>query len=322
MSTNDPTTPRVWIDGTVRDAASAAVPVLDHGLLYGDGVFEGIRITGGRIFRLQRHLERLSRSARAIGLDLPLDIDAVGAVVCETAAAYDADEAYVRLLVTRGSGPLSLDPTSCSQPRLLCIVAGIRMFTDAQRRAGLSLVTASNRRPAADMLDPQVKSLNYLNNVLAKRQARLGGYDDALILNTDGRVAEASGANVLAVIDGELVTPPPTEGALPGITRDALLEGALDAGMRVAEKPLARYALLNAREAMLCGSGAGVVPLASLDGTPIGDGSRDTFSVLVDAWHRIAAHDGTPFRDAGHAAPRDHRGDGQPAAAQSQGSRI
>ena len=202
-SQTTPKSPRVWLDGALRDADTATVPVFDHGLLYGDGVFEGIRITGARVFRLERHLERLSRSARAIGLDLPFTSDGIAAIVCETAAAYDRDEAYVRLIVTRGSGALSLDPTICDEPRLICIVAGIRMFSEKQRQAGLRLLTASLRRPAADMLDPQVKSLNYLNNVMAKRQARLAGYDDALILNHAGRVAEAR----LAELQDAGVTP-------------------------------------------------------------------------------------------------------------------
>ncbi len=286
---------KAWYDGVIGDARECRIPVLDHGVLYGDGVFEGIRITGRRVFRLDDHLARLARSARAIGLALPHPLPAIRDIVLETARAYDEDEAYVRLLVTRGVGELSLDPTSCETPSLVCIVAGIRMFPEEQRRHGLRLATASLRRPRADMLDPRVKSLNYLNNVLAKRDARLRGYDDALLLNAEGRVAEASGANLFAVIDQVLVTPPTIEGALPGLTRDALMRCRREAGGAVEERALGRYDLLGASEVFLSGSGAGLVAVHSLDDTPLGDGDRPLFTALSVAWPEFAQRHGTPF---------------------------
>ncbi|MGR8920933.1 MAG: aminotransferase class IV [Gammaproteobacteria bacterium] len=286
---------KAWYRGEIMDAERCRLPVLDHGLLYGDGVFEGIRITGGRVFRLEAHLARLARSAAAIGLALPRPPDAIAAVVLDTARAYGEDEAYVRLIVTRGVGELSLDPTTCESPELVCIVAGIRMFPEAVRRRGLRLMTAATRRPRADVLDPQVKSLNYLNNVMAKRAARLAGYDDALILNDAGRIAEASGANVFAVIDGVLSTPPPSEGALPGLTRASLLACRREAGGAVAERPLTRYDLLAAEEVFLCGSGAGLVAVGSLDDVDTGGADRPLLASLGEAYAGYATRHGTPF---------------------------
>jgi len=286
---------KAWYEGRIVDAANCRIPVLDHGLLYGDGVFEGIRISAGRVFRLHCHLARLARSARAIGLGLPCPLDAIGDIVLETARAHGQAEAYVRLLVTRGVGELTLDPTACDEPRLICIVAPIRLFDDAARARGLRLMTAAARRPRCDQLDPQVKSLNYLNNVLAKRDARLKGFDDALLLNDAGLVAEASAANVFADIDGELVTPPPSDGALPGLTRASLIDIARAAGDKVSERSLTRYDLLAAGEVFLSGSGAGLVGVASLDATSLGSADRPRLAALTRAWPDYAHAHGTPF---------------------------
>ena len=285
---------KIWMDGSVREPHQCAVPVLDHGLLYGDGVFEGIRITQGRVFRLAHHVERLSRSACAIGLHLPLSESEITDVVLETARAHGHREAYVRLIVTRGVGELNLDPLNCFEPRLVCIVAPIKMFDAESSRNGLKLMTAARRRPPLDVLDPQVKSLNYLNNVLSKRQARLAGYDDALVLNQQGRVAEASAANVFCVSDNVLLTPPPVEGALPGITRAAMLQAFQDIGAQVAEQPFGVYDLLNASEAFLSGSGVGLVGVASLDNAQIGDGKRPWLKQAQALYTRIAERDGVP----------------------------
>jgi branched-chain amino acid aminotransferase len=186
---------KVWIDGRVVDGADAKIPVTDHGLLYGDGIFEGIRVYARRVFRLDDHLHRFGTSAKAIGLELPGGLEAVRRVVLETARAYDRDEAYLRLVVTRGSGELGVDPTQCKHPTLFCIADAIRLYDAQKLAAGIDLVTVSVRRPAADALDPRVKSLNYLNSVLAKREAVLRGADEGLILNARGQVAEAAAAS-------------------------------------------------------------------------------------------------------------------------------
>lgn len=291
---------KVWIDGRVVDASEARVPVTDHGLLYGDGIFEGMRIYGRRVFRLADHLQRFETAARAIGLELPVDRGAVEKIVLETARAFGQDEAYLRLVATRGEGSLGVDPTTCDRPRLFCIAASIHIFSDEQLRAGISLATVSVRRPALDALDPRVKSLNYLNNALAKREARLHGADEALVLNAAGRIAEASVANVFVVRGEILFTPPTTDGALDGITRDSVMRIAASLGIPVREQSLSRIDLLRADEGFLTGTGARIVPVASLDGQPVGwdhvaPGERPVTRRVLEAFPDFTRAHGTSF---------------------------
>ncbi len=261
---------KVWIDGDIVEGSQARIPVTDHGLLYGDGVFEGIRVYGQRVFRLDLHLARLANSARVLGLAIPGGVDAMREIVLATARAFGSDESYVRLIVTRGEGALGVDPSSCPRPRVLCLVDSVRLFPAEKLEQGLELATATVRRPPADVLDPGIKSLNYLNNVLAKLDAKRAGADDALILNLAGAVAEASVANVFAAKEGELSTPPPSDGALAGITRRSVLELAADLGIPARERTLGRVDLLSADEVFLTGTGARIMPVRSLDGRPIG----------------------------------------------------
>jgi branched-chain amino acid aminotransferase len=291
---------KVWIDGRIVEAAEARIPVLDHGLLYGDGVFEGIRIYNREVFRLGDHLRRLSSSARAIGLDLPLDLEGIAKIALETARALGEDEAYLRLVVTRGEGSLGVDPTTCREPRLFCIAATVELFSAERIQAGIHLVTASVRRPALDALDPRVKSLNYLNNALAKREAKLRGADEALLLNAAGCVAEASVANVFCARDGALASPPATDGALDGITRDSVMKIAAELGIPAREQSLSRLDLLRADEVFLTGSGARIVPVASLDGQPVGSddvspGARAITRRILAAFPDFTRRNGTPF---------------------------
>lgn len=258
---------KVWIDGRIVDGADARVPVTDHGLLYGDGVFEGIRVYGGRVVRLDAHLRRLQASARSLGLALP---EGLHGIVLDTLRAFGAENAYVRLIVTRGEGPLGVDPTCCGPPRTICIADELQIYSTEKAARGLELVTVSVRRPASDALDPRVKSLNYLNSVLAKLEARRRDADEALILNASGHVAEAAVANVFSVRGGSLLTPPPTDGALEGITRDSVLRLAGELGIPAREQTLGRYDLLSAEEVFLTGSGVGIAPVRSLDGESIG----------------------------------------------------
>jgi len=290
------TTPmKIWLDGRVVDPADARISVLDHGLLYGDGVFEGIRIYGRRVFRLGDHLARLAVSARALGLTLPGGVEAMREIVLATGRAFLAasggDEAYVRLVVTRGDGPLGVDPTTCAAPRVVCIVDAIRLFAPEKLEQGLDLVTASVRRPPSDVLDPRVKSLNYLNSVLAKQEARRQGADEALILNPAGQVAEASVANVFAVSRGALATPPATDGALEGITRATVFELAATLGLPATERTLGRVDLFGADEVFLTGTGARIVPVRSLDGRPIGKGGIGPVTAQILAAFVRYAHD-------------------------------
>lgn len=265
-------TAKAWIDGVIVDASEARIPITDHGLLYGDGIFEGIRVFGGRVFRLDDHMARFRTGLSHIALDLPGGIEHARRVVLETVRAHATQEAYVRLIATRGEGALGVDPTSCSHPRLLCLVDQIELYPDEKLATGLSMLTSSLRRPPADVLDPRVKSLNYLNNVLAKLEAKQRGADEALLLNQAGMVAEAAVANVFIVRDGELLTPPTSDGALEGIVRMTVLELAGSLGIPAREKTLGRFDFLAADEAFLTGSGAGIVPVTSLDQRRIGQG--------------------------------------------------
>jgi branched-chain amino acid aminotransferase len=287
---------KVWIDGKIVDGPEARISVLDHGFLYGDGVFEGIRALGRRVYKLDAHLRRLATSASAIGLEIPGGTAAVRAIVLETLRALDRDEAYVRVIASRGEGPLGVDPTTCPHPRLLCIADALRLFPEDVLARGIDLVTASLRRPAPDALDSRVKSLNYLNNALAKLEARQRGADDALLLNAAGLVAEASAANVFAVEAERLATPPPSDGALAGLTRAGVLELARELGLAACEKSLGRVDLLGADEVFLTGSGAGIVPVRSLDGRPIGAGRPGPVTARIRAaFPAYALRCGTPF---------------------------
>ena len=286
---------RVWIDGRVVEAREARIPVTDHGLLYGDGVFEGIRVFGRRIFRLDDHLARLGAGARALALELPGGIPRMREIVLETVRSHGADEAYVRLVVTRGEGALGVDPTTCAEPRVFCLVDQVTLFPAEKLARGIDLVTASLRRPPPDVLDPRIKSLNYLNNALAKLEARQRGADEALLLNTAGNVAEASVANVFALRDGQLATPPASDGALEGITRATVLELAGRLGIARGVRTLGRFDLFAADEVFLTGSGAGMVPVRSLDGRSIGAGAPGpVYAKLSAALAEIRPSLGTP----------------------------
>ena len=287
---------KVWIDGQIVEAEEARISVFDHGLLYGDGVFEGMRVYGGEIFRLDDHLSRFKRGAGALGIVLPGGLEAARKVVLETARAYGKPEAYIRLVLTRGQGALGVDPTTCENPQLICIVTRISLYPDEKLARGVDMVTASLRRPSADSLDPGMKSLNYLNSVLAKREARLRGADEALILNASGNVAEASVANLFAVSQGVVKTPPVSEGALPGITRASVLEIAKETGLDSRECVLGRMDLFAAEEVFLTGSGARIVPVASLDGQPIGGpkgGDRPVTRQIMQAFSAFVLRHGT-----------------------------
>jgi branched-chain amino acid aminotransferase len=264
---------KVWIDGRIVAADEARIPVTDHGLLYGDGIFEGIRVAGSRVFRLDDHLARFGAAARAIALELPGGLAAMREIVLETARAYGEPGAYVRLIATRGEGELGVDPTTCPRPRVICIADRLRIYGEDKLARGIDLVTSSWRRPPADVLDPRVKSLNYLNSALAKLEARRRGADEALLLNAAGFIAEASVANLFVHRGGELRTPPATDGALEGITRATVLELAGPLGIPAREQTLGRFDLFAADEAFLTGSGAGIVPVRSLDGQRVGTGA-------------------------------------------------
>ncbi|HYP76260.1 MAG TPA: branched-chain-amino-acid transaminase [Polyangiaceae bacterium] len=284
----------VSIDGQLVTEQNAKISVLDHGLLYGDGLFEGMRVRAGRIFRIEQHLARLELGARYLGLDLPFDAQGRARIVRDTVRAFGQKEAYVRLLVTRGEGPLGVDPTTCTQPTLVCIVAEIGLYTAEQRARGLSMITSSYRRPNADVQDVSVKTLNYLGSALAKQEAKRQGADEALLLNQQGRVAEASVANVFVVRGKDLATPPAIDGCLEGINRGAVCELARELGFSLSERSLGRRDLLAADEVFLTGSGAGVVGVRSLDGRAIGRGRTGEVTLELERRHRALAENEGP----------------------------
>ena len=283
---------KVSLNGRIVDGEHVRLNVRDHGLLYGDGVFEGIRIYNGRVFRLADHLRRLALSAAYIGLELPYSLEGIGAIVEETAAALGKREAYMRLLVTRGAGGLGVDPFSCEAPQVVCMAGGIAMYDPKDLQAGIDMVTTSVRKPPPDVLNPEIKSLNYLNSVMAKREARLRGAQEGLVLNLHGKVAEASAANVFAWTDGALVTPPTVDGALPGITRATVIELARELGIETRTQSIGQAGLMRAEEVFLTGSGARLVPVGRLDTVAIGSGNRPVFERIDKAFREYTSHYG------------------------------
>ncbi len=255
-----------WLNGEIMPTARARIPVADHGLLYGDGVFEGIRFYRRRAFRLRAHLRPLRDSAVAIGLPLPLDQGALEAAVADLVAAFGAPDGYLRLVVTRGEGALGLDPASCRRGNVFIIAAQMALVDADERHRGIRVVIAATRRLPVDGLDPRIKSLNYLNHILARMEAGHAGAQEAILLNARGHVCEGSADNVFIVRDGALLTPPLSDGALDGVTRRVILTLAAQAGMACREESLAPYDLYTADECFLCGTGAELIPVRDIDG--------------------------------------------------------
>ncbi|HEX6434220.1 MAG TPA: branched-chain-amino-acid transaminase [Gemmatimonadales bacterium] len=264
--------PIVWLDGKWCDRNTAMISVYDHGLLYGDGVFEGIRAYGGKIFRLMEHLERLYDSAKAICLTIPLSPDELVATTEEALRRSGIHEAYIRHIVTRGVGDLGLDPRKCPRPTLIIIVDTIKLWPEQVYEAGLNVVTAGTPIPQRESLSPRVKSLNYLAHILAKLEGINAGADEVIMLDSAGFVAEGSGQNIFVVKHGRLRTPPPHAGILRGVTRDVVIELAAKAGYTVEESMMNRYDIYTADEAFLTGTATEIVAMRQLDGRVIGGG--------------------------------------------------
>src|SRR3954465_2557346 len=264
--------PVIWVDGKWCDRSTATVSVYDHGLLYGDGVFEGSRVYGGKIFRLAAHLERLYDSAKAIWLTVPMPREELAAVTEEAVRRSGIAEAYLRHIVTRGVGDLGLDPRKCPRPSVLVIVDTIKLWPEQVYEAGLNVVTAGTPIPQRESLSPRVKSLNYLAHILAKIEGIHAGADEVLMLDSAGSVAEGSGQNIFVVKNGRLRTPPPYAGILKGVTRDAVIEIANHAGYPLDESILNRYDVYTADEAFFTGTASEVVAIRQVDGRLIGSG--------------------------------------------------
>lgn len=263
---------KVYLDGKFVDSDEAKVSVFDHGLLYGDGVFEGIRLYGGNIFRLEEHLERLEYSAKAIMLEIPLSREKLAWATCETCRQNGLTDAYIRLVVTRGPGDLGLAPWLCPKPSLFIIASKISLYPKEYYDNGLAIVTVPTRRISPAALPPTIKSLNYLNNILGKIEAKQFGALEAIMLNDQGYVAECTADNIFTVHRGEIVTPPASQGALKGITRSTILDVAKELGIPLGEVNMTRYDVWCADECFLTGSGAEVIPVVKLDGREIGTG--------------------------------------------------
>ncbi|OHB80887.1 MAG: branched-chain-amino-acid transaminase [Planctomycetes bacterium RBG_16_64_12] len=264
---------KVYINGKLLDKEDAAISVYDHGLLYGDGVFEGIRSYAGSVFRLREHLDRLWNSAKAIWLKIPMSKAQMAKAIEDTLSVNGIEEGYIRVLVTRGCGDLGLDPDLCKQPQVIIITDRIALYPDEVYRKGLEIITVSTMRNHPAAISPRVKSLNYLNNILAKIEGKQAGCVEALMLNHKGEIAECTGDNIFLVRDGNLLTPPNDAGILEGITRAAVIELARDAGIEVFEVALTKHDVYIADECFLTGTAAEVVPVIKVDSRTIGDGT-------------------------------------------------
>jgi branched-chain amino acid aminotransferase len=263
---------KIYLDGNYVDEADAKISVFDHGLLYGDGVFEGIRLYAGNLFRLEQHLERFEWSAKAILLKIPIGREELAQVIAETCRKNGLKDAYIRLVVTRGVGDLGLAPWLCPKPTVFVIASRISLYPAEHYENGLAIVTVPTRRIGPGALPATIKSLNYLNNILAKIEAKQFGALEAVMLNEQGYVAECTADNVFIVHKGEILTPSAAQGALRGITRGAVFDIARDLGLPVRDADLTRYDLWCADECFLTGTGAEVIPVVKLDGREIGDG--------------------------------------------------
>lgn len=283
----------IYMNGEYVGKEDAKISVYDHGFLYGDGIFEGIRAYGGNIFRLNEHIRRLYDSAKAILLNIPYTPEEMEEIIVDTVRKNELEDAYIRLVVSRGIGNLGLDPFTCKTPEVIVIAEQLSLFPKEFYEKGMEIVTVATRRNRSDILNPKLKSLNYLNNILIKIEASLAGVGEALTLNTEGYVAEGSGDNVFVVRDGQLWTPPAYIGALEGITRNAVMEFARELGYVVHEQPFTRHDVYVADEVFLTGTAAELIPVIKVDGRTIGTGRPGFHTLrLLEAFSEHVRTDG------------------------------
>ena len=277
---------KIYVDGRYQSERDAKVSVFDHGLLYGDGVFEGIRAYNGRVFKLKEHIDRLFYSAKAILLTIPMSPRAVMEAVLETCRRNKVRDGYIRLVVTRGVGTLGLNPNRCKRPSVIIIAGKIQLYPEEFYEKGLEIITVPTTRNLHSALNPAIKSLNYLNNILAKIEANNAGCEEAIMLNAEGFVAECTGDNLFVVKNGQLSTPPLSAGALYGITRGVVIELAREEGLPVSEPDLTRYDVFNAEECFLTGTGAELIPVVKVDGRIIGRGKPGPITQKLERKYR------------------------------------
>ena len=286
----------VYIDGEFLPQEEAKISVFDHGLLYGDGVFEGIRSYQGRVFKLDEHLQRLYDSAKAIMLEIPISIEDMEEAVLETLRRNQLHDAYIRLVVTRGVGDLGLDPDKCPVPTIFIIADKITLYPPNFYEDGLEIITVSVRRNYAEAISPRIKSLNYLNNILAKIEGKQAGVEEVLMLNAEGYVVECSGDNIFFLKDNVIVTPPTHLGILEGVTRNTVIDLARELGITVEEKVFTRHDLYTAKECFLTGTAAEVIPVVKIDQRIVGNGHPGTVTQkLIEEFHHVTNVLGTPI---------------------------
>lgn len=287
---------KVFVDGKFYDEGKAKVSVFDHGLLYGDGVFEGIRAYNGRVFKLKEHIDRLFCSAKAILLDIPMSHAALMRATVTACRKNNLRDGYIRLVVTRGVGTLGLNPRSCKNPSVIIIAGKIQVYPAALYAKGMDIVTVPTMRNLHSAVNPAIKSLNYLNNILAKIEANNAGVEEAVMLNAEGFVAECTADNLFIIKNGELATPPLSAGALYGITRGTVMDLAAQAGLKISEPNLTRYDLFNADECFLTGTGAEIMPVVKIDGRVIGKGKPGRLTLkLVEKYRALTNASGEPI---------------------------
>lgn len=288
---------KIYMDGKLVPREQATVSVFDHGLLYGDGVFEGIRAYHGKVFELDAHIDRLYDSAKAIALVIPMTKGEMARAVVETCAANEVIDGYIRLVVTRGEGTLGLNPFTCEKPRVIVIAGAIQLYPPELYEKGMNVVTVGTMRNQAEAVNPRIKSLNYLNNILAKIEAINAGVLECIMLNPQGYVAEASGDNVFIVRGKRLVTPPAWCGSLEGITRRVVMQLAPQVGLDVREDVLTRYDIYTADEVFLTGTAAEIIAVVSADRRTIGEGVPGPVTERLRAlFHAYTRDNGTPIR--------------------------
>ncbi|PYJ09952.1 MAG: branched-chain-amino-acid transaminase [Verrucomicrobia bacterium] len=286
----------IYIDGKYVPEAEAKISVFDHGLLYGDGVFEGIRFYNGRVFRLEEHLDRLWDSARSICLEIPIGAEEMTEALLETIRKNGLNEGYIRLIVTRGVGNLGLNPAQCKRPSVIIIATTIALYSKEVCETGLTVVTCATRRTNAAALNPAVKSLNYLNNVMARIEANLAGADEALMLNDAGNVAECTADNVFIVKRGQIFTPPIAAGALRGITRSVVFDIAAELDLKLTETDITRHDVFVADECFLTGTAAELIPVIKADGRTLGSGKPGPiYTRMIGRFRELTRATGTPI---------------------------
>ena len=289
---------KIYVDGKFYDEANAKVSVFDHGLLYGDGIFEGIRAYNGRVFKLKEHIDRLYYSAKAILLNVPLNHAEMTRAVVDTCRENNIRDGYIRLVVTRGPGGLGLNPNKCKTPCVIIIADKIQLYPPEMYEKGMEIVTVATTRNSHNAVNPAIKSLNYLNNILAKIEANNAGCEEAIMLNGQGYIAECTGDNLFILKAGQMFTPPLSAGALYGITRSTVIDLARELGIQVSEPDLTRYDVFNADECFLTGTGAEVIPVVKLDARVIGNGKPGKITTtLVQRYKALTNSTGHPIYD-------------------------